>query len=101
MVSPMRTALRTIVLITPLLFAVGSTPSAHACPACKDTVAGGDSSGGNPADPGGNPAGGGGLPGGFNTSVYVMLAAFLGTLGMVGVTLYRGARGPVTPRKPG
>ena len=60
---------------------------ASACPNCKDSIPMGasDNSGG------GDPSAG--LPGGFNTSIYVMLSAFVGVLGFVGFTLYRGVRG--------
>jgi len=66
------------------------TSPADACPACKDTVAGGDTSSDMETLSGGA---GGGVPGGFNTSIYFMLGIFIGTLGLVGHTMYRGARG--------
>jgi hypothetical protein len=89
---PMRKTTRslamTLALLSPLV--AGVTP-ASACPACKDTVAGGDTSATDTGEPG-VMMGSGGLPSGFNTSVYVLLGAFLGSLGLVGYTLVRGAR---------
>lgn len=67
-----------------------------ACPMCKDSIPGATGVGGDPS----GMAGGGGLPGGFNTSVYLMLLGFLGTLGLVSWTLVQGVRSP-TARGPG
>lgn len=64
------------------------TVPAVACPNCKDSVPTGASEASGMGDVSG------GLPGGFNTSIYVMLTAFVGVLGFVGFTLYRGIRGP-------
>jgi hypothetical protein len=69
---------------------LGLTSPADACPACKDTVAGGDASSEVETLSGGAA---GGVPGGFNTSIYFMLGIFIGTLGLVGHTMYRGTRG--------
>ena len=78
-------------------FALGAS-AALGCPACKESVAGGDSSTGEPIDPGA--AATGGVGGGFNTSIYVMLTAFVGTLGLIGYTLVRGARDGTLPPPP-
>jgi hypothetical protein len=87
----MSKTIRTLALVLTFSFPAASQVStALGCPACKDTVAGGDGSTGEPIDPG--VASTGGVSGGFNTSVYLMLGAFLGTLGLVGYTLVRGAR---------
>src|SRR3954452_7474830 len=68
-----------------------------ACPMCKDSIPGAEASTGDPSQ-----MSGGALPGGFNTSVYLMLAGFLGTLGLVGWTLVKGVRGgDGGPRPPG
>ena len=79
--------------ILTLVLAFGAiAPTASACPNCKDsigTAASEDTGTGGPSA---------GLPGGFNTSVYIMLAAFGGMLGFVGFTLYRGATGTPLPR---
>ena len=72
-----------------LLAPMALTSPADACPACKDTVAGGDASSEMETLSGGAA---GGVPGGFNTSIYFMLGIFIGTLGLVGHTIYRGAR---------
>lgn len=69
-----------------------------ACPMCKDSIPGAEASTGDPSQ-----VSGGALPGGFNVSVYLMLAGFLGTLGLVGWTLVKGVRGTgvAGPRPPG
>ena len=74
------------------LAVAASAPFVDACPNCKDSIPMGSSenSGGGDSS--------GGLPGGFNTSIYVMLSAFVGVLGFVGFTLYRGVRGAHVPR---
>ena len=66
-----------------------------ACPMCKDSIPGAEAATGDPSQ-----MSGGALPGGFNTSVYLMLAGFLGTLGLVGWTLVKGVRDG-GPRPPG
>lgn len=63
---------------------------ASACPNCKDSV------GTASAEASGVGDENAGLPGGFNTSIYVMLTAFVGLLGFVGFTLYRGIRSTST-----
>ena len=78
-------------LLTLILAVLTMSHSAQACPSCKDTVANGDASasGGGDASSG---MSGSGVPSGFNTSIYLMLGAFLGVVGLVSVTLIRGAR---------
>ena len=55
--------------------------AALACPMCKDSIANTDA------------ASAGNLPGGFNTSIFIMLGAFLGVLGMVAGVIVKGIRG--------
>ena len=69
-----------------LLSAGTLAPVASACPNCKDSIPTGSSE-----ETGAGEANAG-LPGGFNASIYVMLSAFVGVLGFVGYTLYRGGR---------
>jgi hypothetical protein len=83
---------RTAALFAALLVGLSAT-SVSACPACKDTIAGGDTSATDTNGSAGTTAGELGLPSGFNTSVYFMLAAFVGTVGLVGATIVKGARG--------
>src|SRR5688500_14229302 len=83
-----RMTARTLVLLASLAGGFIAA-DARACPACKDTLAGGDTSA--PAGPGSANVEAG-VPSGFNSSVYLMLSGFLGTLGLVGLTLYRGVR---------
>ena len=65
---------------------------------CKDSI-GGEESGPNTGLGGSGMSGpSAGLPSGFNNSVYVMLLAFGGTLGLVGYTLVRGGRSGVNYR---
>ena len=71
-----------------------TTSIASACPMCKDSI-GNDESKAAAAMPAGLDGTQGptsGLPGGFNTSVYIMLATFFGVLGLVSLTIVRGAR---------
>ena len=85
--KPIHLALLTLVLTLGAFAAPAS-----ACPNCKDsigTAASEDTGAGGPSA---------GLPGGFNTSVHIMLTAFIGVLGFVGFTLYRGVRGSAQPR---
>src|SRR3954470_7909698 len=79
-------ALGTLLLIPALNAAV------VACPMCKDSIPGAEGATGDPSQ-----MSGGALPGGFNTSVYLMLVGFLGTLGLVGWTLVKGVRGGLRP----
>lgn len=66
-----------------------------ACPMCKDSIPGAEGSNGDPSQ-----MSGGALPGGFNTSVYLMLIGFLGTLGLVSWTLVKGVRAGTRPGFP-
>ena len=85
-----------------LLALLTLSTAASACPMCKDSVSGDDNAIPTLAAPGGAMGGpSSGLPSGFNTSVYVMLTAFIGTLGLVGYTLIKGIRGSSTPPQPG
>ena len=78
------------------VFAVASCTSvASACPLCKDSIPNEENKPAETADlknPLRQVEAEASLPGGFNSSVYFMLSAFVGVLGFVGLTLYRGAR---------
>ncbi|HWE01466.1 MAG TPA: hypothetical protein VG326_03580 [Tepidisphaeraceae bacterium] len=56
------------------------TGAASACPSCRDAIAGADG------------AGTAGISGAFNSSIYLMLAAFLGVLGMVAGVIVKGIK---------
>jgi hypothetical protein len=75
-------ALGTLLLIPVLSAAV------MACPMCKDSIPGATGETGDPSQ-----MSGGALPGGFNTSVYLMLVGFMGTLGMISFVVVKGIRG--------
>jgi len=88
-------ALGTLLLIPVLNAAV------LACPMCKDSIPGATGETGDPSQ-----MSGGALPGGFNTSVYLMLVGFMGTLGMISFVVVKGIRGadhvsgfPVVPMR--
>jgi hypothetical protein len=88
-------ALGTLLLIPVLSAAV------MACPMCKDSIPGATGETGDPSQ-----MSGGALPGGFNTSVYLMLVGFMGTLGMISFVVVKGIRGadqirgfPVVPNR--
>ncbi|MDB5173718.1 MAG: hypothetical protein JWO87_2900 [Phycisphaerales bacterium] len=68
-----------VLLCLTLVLALHS--AAIACPMCKDSIANTDA------------ASAGSLPGGFNTSIFIMLGAFLGVLGMVAGVIVKGVRG--------
>jgi hypothetical protein len=68
-----------ILLACLLLLALASLTSA--CPNCKDTIANTDS------------AGSPGISDSFNTSIYIMLGAFLSVLGLVAGVIIKGVRG--------
>jgi heme/copper-type cytochrome/quinol oxidase subunit 2 len=70
---------RLTAMLMPVLVLIMTT-AAWACPFCKDSVPSSD------AQSPGN------LSSGFNTSIYFMFAAFFGVLGMITMTLVRGAR---------
>jgi heme/copper-type cytochrome/quinol oxidase subunit 2 len=70
---------RQFLLALTLILALHS--AAVACPMCKDSIANTDA------------ASAGNLPGGFNTSIFIMLGAFLGVLGMVAGVIVKGIRG--------
>ena len=54
--------------------------SAFACPFCKDSV------------PNSDAQMAGGVPSGFNNTIYMMLLGLFAVIGMVAVTLVKGAR---------
>jgi hypothetical protein len=60
------------------LLTITVTGMASACPMCKDSI------------PSSDAAQAGSLPGGFNTSVYIMLAALIGVIGLVSGVIYKG-----------
>jgi len=89
----------TIALSTLLIPALSA--AALACPMCKDSIPGATGATGGPSQ-----MSGGALPGGFNTSVYLMLVGFMGTLGMISFVVVKGIRGadgvngfPVVPNR--
>ena len=65
------------------------TTAAWACPLCKDSVPSSDAQ---------SP---GGVPGGFNTTIYLMLGSLFAVIGMVTMTLVKGAIGVNTARNRG
>ena len=74
---------------TPLLVPLATllmTTTSWACPLCKDSVPSSDAQ-----VPGG-------VPGGFNTTIYFMLGALFCVIGMITMTLVRGARGTAAAR---
>jgi len=89
----------TIALSTLLIPALQA--AALACPMCKDSIPGATGATGDPSQ-----MSGGALPGGFNTSVYLMLIGFMGTLGMISFVVVKGIRGadqvngfPIVPNR--
>ena len=82
-----------------------ATAAAPACPMCKDSVAnkeGGSTDSLRDA----NNATGQNITGGINASVYLMLGALLGIMGLVSTVLVKGVRSsnagrgfPVEPRR--
>ena len=77
--------------LTPILctlLTLALTTAAWACPLCKDSV------------PSSDAQAPGGVPGGFNTTIYLMLGGLFAVIGMVTMTLVRGARG-VNPTRGG
>ena len=60
---------------------------ASACPLCKDAI------------PSSDAQAPGGVPGGFNTTIYVMLGSLFCVIGMITMTLVRGARSSVNGPK--
>ena len=78
---------RLMILTVAVMLGIGAV-AARACPMCKDSIS--DTAGSGNVDGRGMQDG---LPGGFNTSVYIMLAAFLGTSGLIGVVITRGILG--------
>ena len=84
-----------------LALATSFVGTARACPMCKDSIPGATGETGDPSQ-----MSGGALPGGFNTSVYLMLVGFMGTLGMISFVVVKGIRGadqirgfPVVPNR--
>ena len=57
--------------VLPLLIVAAMAAAAHACPNCKDSI---------PTSNAENPAG---VADGINTSIYLMLGAFLAVLGFI------------------
>jgi hypothetical protein len=74
---------------TPLLVSLltlAMTTASWACPLCKDSV------------PSSDAQAPGGVPGGFNTTIYFMLGGLFCVIGMISMTLVRGARGTAVAR---
>lgn len=93
----MQTATTMRISLLSLAILLSLTASAGACPMCKESVANDEAKRDTVA--GGPNVLDAGLPGGFNTSVYVMLAGFFGSLGLVGYTVVKGIRtAAVLPR---
>jgi hypothetical protein len=77
-------------LLIVMLGTLALVQPALGCPACKDSIAGGDSSATASADADGS---GPNVSSGFNQSIYLMFVAFFGVTGLISYTLIRGARG--------
>ena len=75
--TPLLTSLLTLTLTT----------AAWACPMCKDSI------------PSSDAQAPGGVPAGFNTTIYLMLGALFCMIGMISMTLVRGARGVNAPTR--
>jgi len=71
--------------LAPLLVLLMTTAT-WACPLCKDSV------------PSSDAQAPGGVPGGFNTTIYFMLGGLFCVIGMITMTLVRGARGSAAAR---
>ena len=71
--------------LAPLMVLLMST-AAWACPLCKDSV------------PSSDAQAPGGVPGGFNTTIYLMLGGLFCVIGMISMTLVRGARSNAVAR---
>ena len=75
--------------LTPIFAAVLTmtlTAAAWACPLCKDAI------------PSSDAQAPGGVPGGFNTTIYLMLGSLFCVIGLISMTLIRGARGNAIAR---
>jgi len=72
-------------IFAPVLTLMLST-AAWACPLCKDAI------------PSSDAQAPGGVPGGFNTTIYLMLGSLFCVIGMISLTLVRGARGNAIAR---
>ena len=84
--------MRRILLLTLILGTLSLVQPAMGCPACKDSIAGGDSSATNAADAGADGSGPN-VSAGFNLSIYLMFVSLFGVTGLITWTLIRGARG--------
>jgi hypothetical protein len=73
----------------PPLLTLLMTTAAWACPLCKDSV------------PSSDAQAPGGVPGGFNTTIYFMLGGLICVIGMITMTLVKGARGTAASRGSG
>jgi hypothetical protein len=73
------------ILLTAAILALPAIASA--CPLCKDAI------------PNSDAQAPGGVPGGFNTTIYLMLGSLFCVIGMVTMTLIRGARSSVNGPK--
>jgi hypothetical protein len=79
-----KTLFVTLSLLLAVAVLAGDT---SACPNCKGTVESSAADGAN-GGPGASPS----LPGGFNVSIYLMLAGLFGVMGMVAGVIVRGVR---------
>jgi len=82
----MRRLLLTCSLLAIVLVSVLAAPPTQACPNCKDSVGTSASESTGVGDANAD------VSSGFNASIYLMLTAFVGVLGLVSFTLYRGIR---------
>jgi len=67
-------------------FSLTASAAAWACPLCKDAI------------PSSDAQAPGGVPGGFNTTIYLMLGSLFCVIGLISMTLIRGARGNAAAR---
>ena len=82
MIPVMKRSIPLLIAAANLLFAT----AAFACPFCKDSI------------PNSDAQSSASVPGGFNNSVYFMLASFFAVLGFVTFTLVKGARSNQPPK---
>ena len=71
----------------PIVILLALPAMAIACPLCKDAI------------PNSDAQAAGGVPSGFNTTIYIMLGALFCVIGMITMTLVRGARSSVNGPK--
>lgn len=87
----MKHLLATLVVVS----AIGT--ASQACPMCKDSVPNQEGVSGPLRDS--YDAGGQNISGGMNVSVYVMLGALLGTIGLASTVMVKGVRSSTAARR--